>query len=38
MPMRFEANYGDPDLAFDPLVDEVFADLITLPISKCIFL
>lgn len=27
MPLRFEANYGDPSLAFDPLVDEVFAEL-----------
>jgi hypothetical protein len=27
MPLRFEANYGDPALAFDPLVDEVFAEL-----------
>ena len=26
-PLRFEANYGDPALAFDPLVDEVFAEL-----------
>ena len=27
MLLRFEANYGDPALAFDPLVDEVFAEL-----------
>jgi hypothetical protein len=27
MPLRFEANYGDPALPFDPLVDEVFAEL-----------
>jgi hypothetical protein len=27
MPLRFEANYGDPALVFDPLVDEVFAEL-----------
>ncbi len=27
MPLRFEANYGDPALLFDPLVDEVFAEL-----------
>jgi hypothetical protein len=27
MPSRFEANYGDPALLFDPLVDEVFAEL-----------
>lgn len=27
MPLRFEADYSDPLLAFDPLVDEVFAEL-----------
>jgi hypothetical protein len=27
MLLRFDANYGDPALAFDPLVDEVFAEL-----------
>ena len=27
MPLRFEADYADPALAFDPLVDEVFAEL-----------
>jgi hypothetical protein len=27
MPLRFEADYGDPALVFDPLVDEVFAEL-----------
>jgi hypothetical protein len=27
MPLRFEANYGDPALAFNALVDEVFAEL-----------
>jgi len=27
MLLRFEANYEDPALAFDPLVDEVFAEL-----------
>ncbi len=27
MPLRFEADYGDPELAFGPLVDEVFAEL-----------
>lgn len=27
MPLRFEANYTDPTLAFEPLVDEVFAEL-----------
>jgi hypothetical protein len=27
MPLRFEANYSDPALVFDPLVDEVFAEL-----------
>src|ERR1700690_2531903 len=27
MPLRFEANYGDPSLSFEPLVDEVFAEL-----------
>jgi hypothetical protein len=27
MPLRFEADYGDPSLSFDPLVDEVFAEL-----------
>jgi hypothetical protein len=27
MPLRFEADYGDPALLFDPLVDEVFAEL-----------
>ncbi len=26
-PMRFETDYGDPALVFDPLVDEVFAEL-----------
>src|ERR1700728_3881452 len=27
MPLRFEADYGDTSLSFDPLVDEVFAEL-----------
>ena len=27
MPSRFEVDYCDPDLAFEPLVDEVFAEL-----------
>ena len=27
MPLRFEADYSDPSLAFDPLVDEVFSEL-----------
>lgn len=27
MPLRFEADYSDPALSFDPLVDEVFAEL-----------
>ncbi|MCC6390817.1 MAG: hypothetical protein IT167_09445 [Bryobacterales bacterium] len=27
MPLRFEANYTDPTLPFEPLVDEVFAEL-----------
>jgi hypothetical protein len=27
MPLRFEANYTDPALSFDPLVDEVFSEL-----------
>ena len=27
MPLRFDADYGDPSLSFDPLVDEVFAEL-----------
>ena len=27
MPLRFEANYGDPALVFEPLIDEVFAEL-----------
>lgn len=27
MPLRFDANYGDPALAFEPLIDEVFAEL-----------
>ena len=27
MPLRFEANYKDAALSFDPLVDEVFAEL-----------
>ena len=27
MPLRFDANYGDPSLSFDPFVDEVFAEL-----------
>lgn len=27
MPLRFEVDYGDPALAFDPLVDEVFTEL-----------
>jgi hypothetical protein len=27
MPLRFEADYSSPSLSFDPLVDEVFAEL-----------
>lgn len=27
MPLRFDANYGDASLSFEPLVDEVFAEL-----------
>ncbi|MGD0497124.1 MAG: hypothetical protein ABSC23_01685 [Bryobacteraceae bacterium] len=27
MPLRFDANYGNAGLAFEPLVDEVFAEL-----------
>jgi hypothetical protein len=27
MPLRFEADYSDPSLSFEPLVDEVFAEL-----------
>ncbi|HZT31774.1 MAG TPA: hypothetical protein VFA33_17940 [Bryobacteraceae bacterium] len=27
MPLRFEANYTDPTLAYEPLIDEVFAEL-----------
>ena len=27
MPLRFDANYSDPALSFDPLVDEVFGEL-----------
>jgi hypothetical protein len=27
IPSRFEANYNDPVLAFEPLIDEVFAEL-----------
>lgn len=27
MPLRFEVDYHDPSLAFDPLVDEVFSEL-----------
>ena len=27
MPSRFEVDYNDPTLAFEPLVDEVFAEL-----------
>lgn len=27
MPLRFEVDYGDPTLAFEPLVDEVFTEL-----------
>lgn len=27
MPSRFEVDYGDPSLAFEPLVDEVFSEL-----------
>src|SRR5262249_48056080 len=27
MPLRFDADYGDPSLSFDPLIDEVFATL-----------
>ncbi|MBA3897537.1 MAG: hypothetical protein H0X36_10485 [Sphingomonadaceae bacterium] len=27
MPLRFDADYEDPSLSFDPLVDEVFAEL-----------
>ena len=27
MPLRFDADYNDPDIAWDPLVDEVFGEL-----------
>jgi hypothetical protein len=27
MPLRFDADYSDPSLSFEPLVDEVFAEL-----------
>ena len=27
MPSRFEADYNDPSLEFEPLVDEVFGEL-----------
>jgi hypothetical protein len=27
MPLRFDADYGDPSLSFEPLVDEVFSEL-----------
>src|SRR5437763_1280642 len=27
MPLRFEADYDDPTLLFQPLIDEVFAEL-----------
>ena len=27
MPLRFDADYGDPSLSFDPLIDEVFVEL-----------
>ncbi len=27
MPLRFEADYADPSLSFDALVDEVFGEL-----------
>jgi hypothetical protein len=27
MPLRFDADYGDPSLSFDPLIDEVFSEL-----------
>jgi hypothetical protein len=27
MPLRFDANYGDQALSFEPLVDEVFSEL-----------
>lgn len=27
MPLRFEADYQDPDIAWEPLVDEVFGEL-----------
>lgn len=27
MPLRFDADYGDTSLSFEPLVDEVFAEL-----------
>ena len=27
MPLRFDANYDDPDLAWDPLIDDVFDEL-----------
>jgi hypothetical protein len=27
MPLRFDADYGDPSLSFEPLIDEVFAEL-----------
>ena len=27
MPLRFDADYGDPSLSLDPFIDEVFAEL-----------
>ena len=27
MPLRFDVDYNDPALAFEPLVDEVFQEL-----------
>ena len=27
MPLRFDVDYGDPGIAWDPLVDEVFGEL-----------
>ena len=27
MPLRFDVDYDDPSLAWDPLIDEVFGEL-----------
>ena len=33
MPSRFEADYSDPELNFDPLINDVFSELMNPLIS-----